>query len=427
MAEQKSEDTTPIGGRRVARPAVGPAGAVRSGVRPVLRPVVGNRPMPGPFAPPMGAERKPSGSASETAAPPPAAASLPSHETAGRTGTPSPLGDFESLAAFNAEWAAQAVDAQTVTAQTVTSSAVDAERSPVEELSLGTAAEAPLESPASVAPVSDSASDSQDAVAPSASLLDAPAHGGESPTTSPSVFPAWLEDDYAPTSAAPATEPGAPEVSTQHVAPPVEPAPAAIDSYSSEIVETSFDWAGVSAAPTDAPTATGLDPDQTLGADEIGAGTTQEASVEAATEPWPESLLAEYAPYVATPDAVEPPVSDEAAGDVDSQVVTPEVPAEPAFASVVVAPEIPAPAPELTAFAADARASVVAPAPVADEEEAPQSAQPALGDHVSMTLDRLAARVRAGEIDVSSVAPDATEAAVLASLLAALLGGSSSR
>ena len=51
----------------------------------------------------------------------------------------------------------------------------------------------------------------------------------------------------------------------------------------------------------------------------------------------------------------------------------------------------------------------------------------AAGMRISATLDRLAERVRGGEIDVSSVAPDATDAAVLASVLAALLGGSSSR
>jgi hypothetical protein len=47
--------------------------------------------------------------------------------------------------------------------------------------------------------------------------------------------------------------------------------------------------------------------------------------------------------------------------------------------------------------------------------------------HVSAALDRLAQRVRSGEIDVSSIAPEATDAAMLAFVLAALLGGSSSR
>ena len=46
---------------------------------------------------------------------------------------------------------------------------------------------------------------------------------------------------------------------------------------------------------------------------------------------------------------------------------------------------------------------------------------------VAAAMDRLADRIRSGEIHVSSIAPDATDAAVLASVLVALLGGSSSR
>jgi hypothetical protein len=49
------------------------------------------------------------------------------------------------------------------------------------------------------------------------------------------------------------------------------------------------------------------------------------------------------------------------------------------------------------------------------------------GVQVSAVLDRLAEQVRSGEIDVSSIAPDATDAAMLASVLVALLGGSGSR
>ena len=49
------------------------------------------------------------------------------------------------------------------------------------------------------------------------------------------------------------------------------------------------------------------------------------------------------------------------------------------------------------------------------------------GLQVSAALQRLAERIRDGEIDVSSVAPEAPDAAMLASVLAALLGGSNSR
>jgi len=55
------------------------------------------------------------------------------------------------------------------------------------------------------------------------------------------------------------------------------------------------------------------------------------------------------------------------------------------------------------------------------------SLRTAHGLRISAVLDRLAERVRDGEIDVSSVAPEAPDAAVLASVLAALLGGSNSR
>jgi hypothetical protein len=64
---------------------------------------------------------------------------------------------------------------------------------------------------------------------------------------------------------------------------------------------------------------------------------------------------------------------------------------------------------------------------LADQRDEAVDARAAHGLRVSAVLDRLAARVRGGEIDISSVAPEAPDAAVLASVLAALLGGSSSR
>ena len=68
--------------------------------------------------------------------------------------------------------------------------------------------------------------------------------------------------------------------------------------------------------------------------------------------------------------------------------------------------------------------AIVPDVPVVSEAEIARTAH---GLRVSATLDRLAKRVRSGEIDVSSVAPEAPDAAVLASVLAALLGGSGSR
>jgi hypothetical protein len=62
-----------------------------------------------------------------------------------------------------------------------------------------------------------------------------------------------------------------------------------------------------------------------------------------------------------------------------------------------------------------------------DTPEPPTVNVAAPAARTSAALERLAERVRSGEIDVSSVAAEASDAAVLASVLAALLGGSSSR
>jgi hypothetical protein len=124
---------------------------------------------------------------------------------------------------------------------------------------------------------------------------------------------------------------------------------------------------------------------------------------------WPGPLLAEYAPYVSAP---------------------------PVAAAAFTRPEDAAP---------DALGAGVA----RGSSHSGQSAEgaPAVDTAVVMALDaaletgghepdehpvsamlvRLAERVRGGEIDVSSVAPDATDAAMLASVLATLLGGSSRR
>jgi hypothetical protein len=101
-------------------------------------------------------------------------------------------------------------------------------------------------------------------------------------------------------------------------------------------------------------------------------------------QPWPDPLLAEYAPYIPAP------------------VVASAESAEPASVLAERADLASEPAVEID----------------------PRTAQ---GRRVSAALDRLAARVRDGEIDVSFVASEAPDAAVLASVLAALLGGSSTR
>ena len=84
---------------------------------------------------------------------------------------------------------------------------------------------------------------------------------------------------------------------------------------------------------------------------------------------------------------------------------------------------------DITAADLDAMHAVMAGATdiPADQPDEAVDVRVSHGLLVSAVLDRLAERVRGGEIDVSSVAPEAPDAAVLASVLAALLGGSSSR
>jgi hypothetical protein len=154
--------------------------------------------------------------------------------------------------------------------------------------------------------------------------------------------------------------------------------------------------------------------DETLGADTSAAPADplpdQMATPFAAgSDPWPDQLLAEYAPYAAP--ACETPA--------DVAAVAPDAPAADGSTAAIGMEALP-----------EAEHALAGPVHMAAETlEAPTSteAKASAGSYVSATLDRLAERVRRGEIDISSVAPEATEAAVLASVLATLLGGSNSR
>jgi hypothetical protein len=141
--------------------------------------------------------------------------------------------------------------------------------------------------------------------------------------------------------------------------------------------------------------------------------TTPAVRITSDAEPWPDALVAEYAPYIAasweTPAylgviSAEPPEGHA----VD---VTTDIPSADDASPPSVAAEIPPTVIE---------AETVEPVAIVDPKVA-------AGIRASATLDRLAEQVRGGEIDISSVAPGATDAAVLASVLAALLGGSRSR
>jgi hypothetical protein len=130
-----------------------------------------------------------------------------------------------------------------------------------------------------------------------------------------------------------------------------------------------------------------------------------------ASDAWPDQLLAEYAPYAAPSSATPTHVA------LTADAPGADAPTPTGVIGMEAVPE--------------GEHSLAAPVQVGAGEtlEAPTSleAKASAGTHVSATLDRLAERVRRGEIDISSVAPEATEAAVLASVLATLLGGSTSR
>lgn len=386
MAEQKSEDTTPVAGRRVARPAVGPAGAVRSGVRPVLRPVGGHRPVAGPFAAPIGPERKALGITTDTAA---AAPPAPVVDSAMATPGPAP----------------------------------QAERSLSDEVSLGAPPSEAVPLMRSHVATPDPEPDWQAAPRHEATF-ESPAPALEPSPESVAALPPWLEDDYAPAPAMPAADP----VSQQdQPVSAIDSSPNDAGGYASEIVEASFDWADAP-MPADDRGGAHLDASQALGANEIDASaspSTPSTRSEAAPQSWPDPLLAEYAPYVTSPEAGFTNSDDPPHGAGDHAVVA-DAPGDSASDGFVFTPEAEVAAAESEPVLAEHGESVTALSPAADEPTA-REAHVAWRDHASTTLDRLAARVRAGEIDVSSVAPGATEAAVLASLLAALLGGSSSR
>jgi len=131
------------------------------------------------------------------------------------------------------------------------------------------------------------------------------------------------------------------------------------------------------------------------------------------------------------------PAFDEIMGGLPEQPVPPvieslgDAPPGPADLAGDAAPELREPSPrlELVEASQDPHAdgnregpgpAIVAAMPTV-ESYSPHEAR------IAATFDRLADRVRSGEIDVTSIAPEATDAAVLASVLAALLGGSRSR
>jgi len=119
------------------------------------------------------------------------------------------------------------------------------------------------------------------------------------------------------------------------------------------------------------------------------------------------------------PAAMEPPLAF-----ADGPIDVPAASAEPAELAEPAVGEISS---RMLAARAETTTAPVSSELITSEPAAATTAHVTSILRVSAALERLAERVRGGEIDVSSVAPEAPDPAMLASVLAALLGGSSSR
>ncbi len=432
MAEQKNEDTKPEAARRAVRPFVGPAGA-SPGSRPLLRPPAPNdRPRPAAFVPPVAPERPSLGTAPDRAAaaaavatpapapldapsvahesppaPAPAepalgstfaapaedltvpVASNPTAETDSIATSPTPIASptvrpvtsemvaIDAFDAFESVWDASTTD--------YIPPAPDGVASPLDELSLGGGLDGPHLWTEEITAAPEQAVDTPAAPA-SPGDESIVAASWPQPAAGEIAMPSWLADD--------------PE--------PVVAAPTVSDSVQPTHLETSngFELSAAADSETMAPDA-------------------DRGVIDGDNAQWPDPLLAEYAPYIPTPSSIS------AIAHVASPMASTDD--ESVAAHGTVEPSLALP----EAFAAHADPTVSGIDVVAEtgEVDAPgvQAADPAAevvppaGIRVSAALDRLADRVRSGEIDVSSVAAEASDAAVLASVLAALLGGSSSR
>jgi hypothetical protein len=389
MAEHNTQDTkSPVPPRRGARPFVGPAGGPGQPL-PLLRTTPMPRPAGAPFVP-LPIARTALGTVARASAPAPAPTPSPAPEPAveavAAVPEPAPLVDPALGSATTAElmkWSSVGADA---------ADAVDAAtHAPTDELLMPATESSPYDQFAAFdAAWHEAALERPEPAAATNPPLDLPSLGAgdvhlpwaDDVTSPPDLAPssdasgpAWLMDDVeSPAAALPGdasttvAPPPAGELSGSAVTPAEGDDEAAI-----EAVGDDASWADVTVMPS---------------ADAIMAATIESTqftddAIAPAGEPelpageWPDPLLAEYAPYVPTPTVAEPTVGWDPGARRQTH---------------------------------------------ADVEERHEI-------HVAATLERLAERVRHGEIDVSSVAPGGPEAAVLAAVLAALLGGgrSSSR
>ena len=370
MADQKNDDTTTPFARRGARPFAGPS-AASAPSRPLIRPVTAQRPTAAPFVAPVA----PGKLVSRNAAPAPAAKtptpvaprSIPSSDVDSSLSTrpvTGEMGALDAIDAFDEVWSVSAPSGRPVEPGRVAS--------PLDELSLGigTDGQQPWaeDLPASDLPASDlRAGESDTPVGPV--TLESSNDSAASPA------PAWLEDDSP---AVPTVGPVASESTpTVNAVPSL---PTVVQPVSDVSGGYGFgEWTDSHTIPA-FDEIMGVRPEQPVGPVLEPLGDTPPAQADEAVDKAP-------GPPEPSPRFELVEASEEAVTDVNGEK------AEPA---------------------------VVTAARIA-EAFSPHEAR------IAATFDRLADRVRSGEIDVSSIAPEATDAAVLASVLAALLGGSRSR
>jgi hypothetical protein len=399
MAEQKIDDTKLPAARRGARPFAGPAGTAPA-ASPFLRPMVpGTRATQAPFAPAIGAR-----TALGTA--PPAARVVPEPAT--------------PIAADQAPLIAPVIQVETPTAVSVMTERGEAS---LTEMNEGVSAtESPLPSepePRRRSVTSEMvAVDALDAFETVWSSIDA-VDGPTTPTVGTSP-----RDESSLGAAAEGEVVWVHEVgATAHLdLPYVDEMHVGTEMHVDEIRRqtTNVEEARLDSTSSEDPTIEGAAPMPAWMQDDGTPAAADALWTDVSTIPSADEVLASDASMDATGDSLMDPVmASLAMAETDVEPWHEPLPAEyvPDVAALEMAWEVDAPTQPVAT--AESERSAVA---VAEPSAAISSAL-----RVSATLDRLAERVRGGEIDVSSVAPEATDAAVLASVLAALLGGSSRR
>ena len=372
MADQKHDDTkTPLT-KRGARPFGGPAGTSGPS-RPFPRPATPQRPTAAPFVAPVvpGKLVLRNAAPTPTAKTPTPVAPTPIRSTdIGPTSHPTPpvaneIGALDAIDAFDAMWGVSEASGRPVEPEPVTA--------PLDELSLGGGVDGQHpwaeDITANDVPAKDIPPLETEAAPP-------PVTVESSEVPSATTTPAWLEADAA-----------APVAATPGL---VEP-------------EMTF-------AETDAPPL----PTVAQPVSEVGGGYAFGEWTDSHTIPAFDEIMGVQPEQSAAP--VLEPLGDGPPAPVDwTADIVPDVAEPPPRFEFVEATQEPQPEvnPEI------ARPVVVIAVP--SETYSPHAAR------IAATFDRLADRVRSGEIDVSSIAPEATDAAVLASVLAVLLGGSRSR